>query len=137
MFNCRCIALDPVIRLVGGISLWSVEIIMQLRVYALFDRNKKVRINFSSAESHGARFELQVALFNGILFGASVVTFICVMIINTRNRGKLISEAMYLPLPGCPTINGGSQWAQWLPGASWPSAAMLLTTTFQFCSYCF
>jgi len=45
-FNRRCIALDPVIRLVGGISLWSVEIIMQLRVYALFDRNKKVEINF-------------------------------------------------------------------------------------------
>jgi len=44
-FNRRCIALDPVIRLVGGISLWSVEIIMQLRVYALFDRNKKVRID--------------------------------------------------------------------------------------------
>jgi hypothetical protein len=37
-----CLAADPTIRIVGAISLWSVEIIMQLRIYALFNRSKKV-----------------------------------------------------------------------------------------------
>ncbi len=40
-----CIALDPVIRLSGAISLWVVEIVMQVRVYALFDGNRKVGIH--------------------------------------------------------------------------------------------
>ncbi len=38
----RCIAVDPSSRVAGAISLWLVEIIMQMRVYALFNRNKKV-----------------------------------------------------------------------------------------------
>ncbi|KAJ3514650.1 hypothetical protein NLJ89_g2248 [Agrocybe chaxingu] len=89
-----CVAIDPVTRLVGGISLWSVEIIMQLRIYALFNRSRKV------------------ALFNGVLFILSIVFFIWIMIINTMNRYKMIQHAMHFPLPGCPTINGGTQWAQ-------------------------
>ncbi|KAF9532630.1 hypothetical protein CPB83DRAFT_890820 [Crepidotus variabilis] len=92
-----CIATDPVTRILGGISLWSVEIIMQLRVYALFNRNKKI------------------ALFNGVIFVISVALFLYVMIVNTMNRERLIAKAIMLPLPGCPAINGGSQWAQWLP----------------------
>lgn len=38
----RCVAMDSVIRIVGAISLWSVEIIMQLRVYALYKCSKRV-----------------------------------------------------------------------------------------------
>lgn len=38
------------------------------------------------------------------------------MVINAMNRERLIAQAVKLPLPGCPAINGGSQWAQWLPG---------------------
>ncbi len=34
--------MDSIIRVVGAISLWSVEIIMQLRVYALFKCSKRV-----------------------------------------------------------------------------------------------
>jgi hypothetical protein len=34
--------MDPTIRILGAISLWSIEVIMQLRVYALFDCSKKV-----------------------------------------------------------------------------------------------
>ncbi|CAA7266800.1 unnamed protein product [Cyclocybe aegerita] len=92
-----CVGIDPVTRLVGGISLWSVEIVMQLRIYALFNRSRKV------------------ALFNGILFILSIGFFIWIMIINAMNRYKMIQHAMHLPLPGCPTINGGTQWAQWIP----------------------
>ena len=39
----RCVVAAPVTRMAGAISLWSVEIIMQLRIYALFNRSKKVR----------------------------------------------------------------------------------------------
>jgi hypothetical protein len=38
-----CVAMDTIIRVVGAISLWSVEIIMQLRVYALYSCSKRVR----------------------------------------------------------------------------------------------
>ena len=33
---------DPTIRIVGAISLWSIEIMMQLRIYILFNRSKRV-----------------------------------------------------------------------------------------------
>ncbi|KAF9497323.1 hypothetical protein BDN71DRAFT_604761 [Pleurotus eryngii] len=36
-----CLAINPTTRIIGAISLWSVEIIMQLRIYALFRSNKK------------------------------------------------------------------------------------------------
>ena len=38
-----CVIVDPLTRLAGAISLWAVEIIMQLRIYALYDCSKKVR----------------------------------------------------------------------------------------------
>lgn len=38
----RCLAINPTTRIIGAISLWSVEIIMQLRIYALFQSSKKV-----------------------------------------------------------------------------------------------
>jgi hypothetical protein len=37
-----CVAMDTIIRVVGAVSLWSVEIVMQLRVYALYDCSKRV-----------------------------------------------------------------------------------------------
>ncbi|KAF8960006.1 hypothetical protein BDZ97DRAFT_1354981 [Flammula alnicola] len=92
-----CIAVDPTTRMAGAISLWSVEIIMQLRIYALFNRSKKV------------------ALFNGILFAISIVLFLWIMVVNAINRSKLIANVIHLALIGCPAINGGSQWAQWIP----------------------
>ncbi|KAF8690211.1 hypothetical protein AX14_003069, partial [Amanita brunnescens Koide BX004] len=30
-------------------------------------------------------------------------------------RQKLIATAIHLPLPGCPDINGGIQWTEWMP----------------------
>jgi len=30
----------------------------------------------------------------------------------------MIALATHLPLPGCPTINGGTEWALWIPRAS-------------------
>lgn len=37
-----CVAMDPTIRVVGALSLWVVEIMMQTRVYCLFGRSKRV-----------------------------------------------------------------------------------------------
>ncbi|CAA7269671.1 unnamed protein product [Cyclocybe aegerita] len=91
-----CVAADPVTRLAGAISLWSVEIIMQLRIYALFNRSKPV------------------AVFNALLFLASIGIFLWIMIVNAMKRGKAISQALHLPLPGCPVINGGTEWSLWI-----------------------
>ena len=44
----RCLIMDPTIRVVGATSLWAIEIVMQLRVYALFNCSKKVSISVSS-----------------------------------------------------------------------------------------
>lgn len=41
--TCSCVAMTPVTRIVGAISLWSVEIIMQLRIYALYGCSRKAR----------------------------------------------------------------------------------------------
>ncbi|CAA7266450.1 unnamed protein product [Cyclocybe aegerita] len=91
-----CVAADPVTRLAGAISLWSVEVIMQLRIYALFNRSKRI------------------ALFNAVLFLASIGIFLWIMIVNAMKRGKAISQALHLPLPGCPVINGGTGWSLWI-----------------------
>lgn len=50
LFLSRCVAMDSIIRIVGAISLWSVEIIMQLRIYALFKSSKKVYIQTHHAQ---------------------------------------------------------------------------------------
>lgn len=94
-----CVAMDPITRLAGAISLWSVEIVMQVRIYALYGCSKKI------------------ALFNGILFLGSIGSFLWIMVYNFLRRRDLIAGAMHLPLPGCPSINGGTQWAQWVPAA--------------------
>jgi hypothetical protein len=43
----RCVAMDSIIRVVGGLSLWAIEIVMQMRIYALYRCSRKVDI-FSS-----------------------------------------------------------------------------------------
>ncbi|KAJ3542373.1 hypothetical protein NMY22_g3533 [Coprinellus aureogranulatus] len=95
--NTVCLAMDPTIRVVGAISLWSIEIIMQLRIYAIFSCSKKV------------------ATFNGVLFLASIGFFIWILAVNAIGRAERIASAIRLPLPGCPAINGGIAWAQWIP----------------------
>ena len=37
-----CVAFDMILRIAGAIALWAIEIIMQLRVYALFGCSRKV-----------------------------------------------------------------------------------------------
>ncbi|TEB18924.1 hypothetical protein FA13DRAFT_1744961, partial [Coprinellus micaceus] len=84
-----CLIMDPTIRVVGAISLWAIEIVMQLRVYALFNCSRKV------------------AIFNGALFTLSIAAFVVLLI---------IADAMRFPLLGCPAINHGpGKWAQWIP----------------------
>jgi len=92
-----CLAMDPTIRIVGAISLWSIEIVMQLRIYALYGRSKKI------------------ALFNGVLFMISIGCFVGLIVDSSKRRKIVIASAMQFPLPGCPTINGGIRWAVWVP----------------------
>ncbi|KAI3614825.1 hypothetical protein WG66_003342 [Moniliophthora roreri] len=96
-----CIIMDPTTRLAGAISLWSVEIIMQLRVYALYKCSRKV------------------AIFNLLLFLGSIAGFFYVLVFNARRRGALIADAIHLPLPGCPTLHSGVEWAQWVPATAY------------------
>ena len=91
--------MDPTIRAVGALSLWSVEIVMQLRIYALFGRSKRI------------------AIYNGVLFLASIAVFIWVMVFSAQHRWLTVSRtASKYRLPGCPAINGGIRWAVWVPG---------------------
>jgi len=92
-----CVAMDSIIRVVGAISLWSIEIIMQLRVYALYNCSKKV------------------AFFNGVLFLGSIAGFCWVLVHNAQRRRAVIADAIHLPLPGCPSIHTGVEWLQWVP----------------------
>jgi hypothetical protein len=39
----RCVAADPATRVAGAILLWSIEIIMQMRIYILYNSSKRVR----------------------------------------------------------------------------------------------
>jgi len=92
-----CIAFDPITRVLGAISLWAVEIIMQIRIFALYERSKKV------------------AVYNACFFVLTIVAFAWLTVLNTRRRPGMIAHAMVFPLPGCPTINGGLQWTLWIP----------------------
>ncbi|TFK42186.1 hypothetical protein BDQ12DRAFT_598906 [Crucibulum laeve] len=92
-----CVAMDTIIRVVGAISLWSIEIVMQMRIYALYKCSKKV------------------AMINFILFLASIGGFSWILIHNALRRHAVIADAIHLPLPGCPSIHTGIEWAQWVP----------------------
>ncbi|KAF8193453.1 hypothetical protein BJ912DRAFT_961262 [Pholiota molesta] len=95
-----CIAMDPTTRLAGAISLWSVEIVMQMRIYIVYKRNRRI------------------AFFNGTIFVLSIVFFIWVLVRDTMERSVMISQVVVLPRTGCPSVNGGSQWAQWVPATA-------------------
>ncbi|EIM82344.1 uncharacterized protein STEHIDRAFT_171293 [Stereum hirsutum FP-91666 SS1] len=96
-----CVAMDSIIRIVGAISLWSVEIIMQLRVYAIYKCSKRI------------------VVFNFVLFLGSVAGFMYVLVYNAERRRAVIAQAVTLPLPGCPSIHSGIEWAQWVPATAY------------------
>ncbi|PBK85704.1 hypothetical protein ARMGADRAFT_1087263 [Armillaria gallica] len=94
-------SVDAITRITGAISLWSVEIVMQLRVYALFKCSKKV------------------AVINGLLFSSSIAAFLWILIHNVERQGAVIADAVQLPLAGCPSIHPGIEWAQWIPATAY------------------
>ena len=59
--------------------------------------------------------QAQVALFNAICFTLSIAGFFAILTINAIRRPAAIAQAIRLPLPGCPTIHTGIEWAQWVP----------------------
>ncbi|KAF8700061.1 hypothetical protein AX14_000831, partial [Amanita brunnescens Koide BX004] len=95
--DTACVAFDLISRIAGAIALWAIEIIMQLRIYALFGCSRKI------------------AIFNAILFFGSMASFLGITIYSGLQRQKLIATAIHLPLPGCPVINGGIEWTEWIP----------------------
>ncbi|KAK0457067.1 uncharacterized protein EV420DRAFT_1644216 [Desarmillaria tabescens] len=94
-----CVAAYTIISVFGAISLWSVEIVMQLRVYVLFTCSKRV------------------AVINGILFACSVVGFLWISAKNAEQQKALITDAIHLPLLGCPIVHPKIERAQWVPGS--------------------
>ncbi|KAJ6549996.1 hypothetical protein B0H19DRAFT_1160193 [Mycena capillaripes] len=99
--NNLCVAMDTIIRVVGAVSLWSVEIIMQLRVYALYGCSKRI------------------AAINLILFVGSIVGFMWILIFNHSRRASVIAGVIHLGLPGCPSVHSGIEWAQWVPATAY------------------
>ncbi|KIY68933.1 hypothetical protein CYLTODRAFT_421165 [Cylindrobasidium torrendii FP15055 ss-10] len=95
-----CVAMDSIIRVVGAISLWSVEIVLQLRIYALYNTSRTV------------------AAINGILFLGSIAGFFWVLVFNAQRRHAVIADAIHLPLPGCPSLHSGIEWVQWVPATA-------------------
>jgi len=95
--DTSCVAFYILLRVAGGIAVWAIEIIMQLRIYALFGCSSKI------------------AIFNALLFFASALSSLGIIIYNGVIRQSVIASAVHLPLLGCPVINGGIQWAEWVP----------------------
>jgi len=114
MKSRRCVIIAPITRILGAIVLWSIEIIMQIRVYALFNRSKTV-LPFTTPNISPRSNFFQVAAVNGILFLASIGIYMWILVFNSMRRGAMIASAKRLPLPGCPVINGGTEWALWIP----------------------
>ncbi|KAF8987751.1 hypothetical protein BDQ17DRAFT_1374699 [Cyathus striatus] len=78
-----CVAMDSVIRIVGAILLWSIEIVMQLRIYAIF------------------KCSIKVAAINFILFLASIGGFMYILIFNAIRRHAVIADwAQWVPATG-------------------------------------
>ncbi|KAF9262098.1 hypothetical protein L218DRAFT_809162, partial [Marasmius fiardii PR-910] len=96
-----CISVDTIMKVVGAVSLWSVEIIMQLRVYVLFSCSRRV------------------AAVNVFLFLGSIAGFLWLLIYNAERRRAVIADAVHLPLPGCPALHAGIEWAQWVPATAY------------------
>ncbi|VDC02946.1 unnamed protein product [Peniophora sp. CBMAI 1063] len=92
-----CVWMDAIIRVVGALSLWGVEIVMQLRIFALFRLSKRI------------------AIINAVLFLGSVAAFLWILVHNGLVRASVIAQAKSLPIPGCPVVHTGIEWAQWVP----------------------
>ena len=109
--------MDSIIRIVGALSLWPIEILMQMRIFALYKCSLKVsfsaRIIFLWASVLSGP---QVALINAVLFLASIGIFLWILIFNAMRRRDVIANAIHYPLPGCPSVHSGIEWAQWVPG---------------------
>jgi len=103
-----CVLVDPTDRIAGAIGLWSIEIVMQWRIYVLFKRSKKV------------------AIANGILFVASMFLFIYIMVVNAIIRNKAVPNTAILGEIGCPSQIGGSDWALWVPATVFEVIIFLL-----------
>ena len=64
---------------------------------------------------------LQVVLFNGVLFAASIAGFVWIMVLNASRRAAAIQEVKMDPLVrGCPSIHTGLEYLQWIPGERCP-----------------
>ncbi|KAF8182051.1 hypothetical protein BJ912DRAFT_978910 [Pholiota molesta] len=98
-----CVAMDSIIRIVGALSLWAIEIMMQMRIYALYKCSRKV------------------AFINFVLFLGSIAAFFWILIFNGIRRRSVIAEAIHYPLPGCPSIHSGIEWIQWIPATVFES----------------
>jgi len=56
-----------------------------------------------------------VAAINFVLFLVSIAGFTWILVHNAVRRHEVIAAAIHLPLPGCPSIHTGIEWAQWIP----------------------
>ncbi|KAJ7086242.1 hypothetical protein C8R44DRAFT_991656 [Mycena epipterygia] len=81
----------------GITSEHLVEIIMQLRVYALFGCSKRI------------------AIINAFLFAGSIIGFVWILVHNHSKRTEIIAKVIHLPLPGCSTVHSGLEWCQFVP----------------------
>ncbi|KAF8348819.1 hypothetical protein F5887DRAFT_1097461 [Amanita rubescens] len=95
--NTVCLAVDPMLRIAGAISLWSVEIIIQLRIYALYGCSRKI------------------AIFNAALFFCAILAFVGILTDLAIGRQKAIKSAIRLTLIGCPVVNTPIEWSEWIP----------------------
>ena len=64
-------------------------------------------------------------MINLALFLISIAGFLWVLIHNAERRRAVIANAIHLPLPGCPSIHSGIEWAQWIPGMYRRSISLL------------
>lgn len=113
--------MDPITRILGALSLWSIEIVMQMRIFALYNRSKKVigKILYTLLCSYAfpLRLTLKVAALNALLFLASIAGFLWLMVINAERRATSIRGVKMNPvLDGCPSIHSGVEYLQWIPG---------------------
>jgi hypothetical protein len=120
--------MDAMIRVVGALSLWAIEIVMQLRIYALFRCSKRVSLPFiNNIERCSLTIVRKIAFINAMLFLVSIGGFLWILIHNAVGRADVIKSAKTLPIPGCPVVHTGIEWAQWVPGTSSSLSARKLT----------
>jgi len=106
-YDNLCVAMDSIIRVIGALNLWAIEIVMQMRIYAI------------------CRCSRKVAVINFTLFLVSIAGFLWVLAHNAQRRRAVIANAIHLPLPGCPSIHSGIEWAQWIPATAFEGVLFL------------